>query len=155
MTQRYVRPLNDPQATLETVGGKGASLARLANAGLSVPGGFHVTTEAYPRVRGRERPPAGHPGHAGRSEPDRPGQPRSRLRPDSSVVRESERSQRHRRDDPLSLRRTPQSPIPNPQSPPPVAVRSSATAEDLPEASFAGQQETYLNIRGEERSSKR
>jgi pyruvate, water dikinase len=31
-----------------------------------------------------------------------------------------------------------------------VAVRSSATAEDLPTASFAGQQETYLNIRGEE-----
>jgi pyruvate,water dikinase len=31
-----------------------------------------------------------------------------------------------------------------------VAVRSSATAEDLPEASFAGQQETFLNIRGEE-----
>jgi phosphoenolpyruvate synthase/pyruvate phosphate dikinase len=30
----------------------------------------------------------------------------------------------------------------------PVAVRSSATAEDLPGASFAGQQETYLNIRG-------
>ena len=30
----------------------------------------------------------------------------------------------------------------------PVAVRSSATAEDLPDASFAGQQETYLNIRG-------
>ncbi|MCC5985146.1 MAG: phosphoenolpyruvate synthase [Rhodobacteraceae bacterium] len=32
---------------------------------------------------------------------------------------------------------------------PSVAVRSSATAEDLPEASFAGQQETYLNVRGE------
>ena len=31
-----------------------------------------------------------------------------------------------------------------------VAVRSSATAEDLPEASFAGQQETFLNVRGEE-----
>ncbi|MEK7137024.1 MAG: PEP/pyruvate-binding domain-containing protein, partial [Patescibacteria group bacterium] len=30
-----------------------------------------------------------------------------------------------------------------------TAVRSSATAEDLPDASFAGQQETYLNIRGE------
>ena len=30
----------------------------------------------------------------------------------------------------------------------PVAVRSSATAEDLPEASFAGQQDTYLNVRG-------
>ena len=32
-----------------------------------------------------------------------------------------------------------------------VAVRSSATAEDLPEASFAGQQETFLNVRGEQR----
>ncbi|HEX9583618.1 MAG TPA: phosphoenolpyruvate synthase [Gammaproteobacteria bacterium] len=32
----------------------------------------------------------------------------------------------------------------------PVAVRSSATAEDLPEASFAGQQETFLNVRGAE-----
>jgi len=31
-----------------------------------------------------------------------------------------------------------------------VAVRSSATAEDLPDASFAGQQETYLNVKGEE-----
>src|SRR5918995_2511926 len=31
-----------------------------------------------------------------------------------------------------------------------VAVRSSATAEDLPEASFAGQQETFLNVRGED-----
>ncbi|MFN9915319.1 MAG: PEP/pyruvate-binding domain-containing protein, partial [Pirellulaceae bacterium] len=30
-----------------------------------------------------------------------------------------------------------------------VAVRSSATAEDLPDASFAGQQETYLNVRGQ------
>jgi len=33
----------------------------------------------------------------------------------------------------------------------PVAVRSSATAEDLPEASFAGQQESFLNVRGIER----
>jgi len=31
-----------------------------------------------------------------------------------------------------------------------VAVRSSATAEDLPDASFAGQQETYLNVKGED-----
>ncbi|SMX36481.1 phosphoenolpyruvate synthase [Maliponia aquimaris] len=35
------------------------------------------------------------------------------------------------------------------QAEPSVAVRSSATAEDLPDASFAGQQETFLNIRGE------
>ena len=31
-----------------------------------------------------------------------------------------------------------------------VAVRSSATSEDLPDASFAGQQDTYLNVNGEE-----
>ena len=36
-----------------------------------------------------------------------------------------------------------------------VAVRSSATAEDLPTASFAGQQETYLNVRGDERAAAR
>lgn len=35
------------------------------------------------------------------------------------------------------------------ESEPSVAVRSSATAEDLPDASFAGQQETFLNVRGE------
>lgn len=36
-----------------------------------------------------------------------------------------------------------------------VAVRSSATAEDLPEASFAGQQDTYLNVIGVARSKRR
>src|SRR3546814_9594219 len=35
---------------------------------------------------------------------------------------------------------------------PAVAVRSSATAEDLPDASFEGQQETYLNVKGQLRS---
>lgn len=35
------------EATLETVGGKGMSLAKLTRAGLPVPGGFHITTEAY------------------------------------------------------------------------------------------------------------
>ena len=45
---------------------------------------------------------------------------------------------------PATTRRTPQNTAENIA----VAVRSSATAEDLPEASFAGQQETYLNVRG-------
>src|SRR5438445_10058238 len=44
-----VLPLPAAEATLERVGGKGASLARLAQAGLPVPPGFHVTTEAYRR----------------------------------------------------------------------------------------------------------
>src|SRR5690348_2024808 len=41
--------LDSPDATLELVGGKGASLARLAVAGLPVPPGFHITTHAYRR----------------------------------------------------------------------------------------------------------
>ena len=43
----YVLSLADNRAVLETVGGKGASLARLVAAGLPVPDGFHVTTAAY------------------------------------------------------------------------------------------------------------
>ena len=43
----FVISLSDLQADLNTVGGKGASLARLVRAGLPVPDGFHVTTEAY------------------------------------------------------------------------------------------------------------
>src|SRR5947199_539210 len=41
--------LDDASATMEQVGGKGASLARLAGAGLPVPPGFHITTVAYRR----------------------------------------------------------------------------------------------------------
>jgi hypothetical protein len=43
----YTLPLSDPQANIKTVGGKGMSLAKLSNAGMPVPDGFHVTTEAY------------------------------------------------------------------------------------------------------------
>jgi len=46
-SSEYVLPLADRHTTLETVGGKGASLARLVNAELPVPDGFHVTTAAY------------------------------------------------------------------------------------------------------------
>src|SRR5208283_4321797 len=45
----FILPLDSPQATLERVGGKGASLARMAAAGLPVPPGFHIATEAYRR----------------------------------------------------------------------------------------------------------
>src|SRR5438309_8091438 len=44
-----VLALDDTAATLEQVGGKGASLARMAAAGLPVPPGFHITTAAYRR----------------------------------------------------------------------------------------------------------
>src|SRR5215203_6993619 len=49
VAQEYVLSLDNQRATLETVGGKGASLARLLRADMPVPGGFHVTTAAYER----------------------------------------------------------------------------------------------------------
>src|SRR5437667_12657527 len=48
-TLTFILPLDDVSATLEQVGGKGASLARMAGAGLPVPSGFYVTTAAYRR----------------------------------------------------------------------------------------------------------
>ncbi|MFV9675063.1 MAG: PEP/pyruvate-binding domain-containing protein [Anaerolineales bacterium] len=47
MTQPRILPLHSKDATLETVGGKGASLARLACAGFPVPDGFLIPTTAY------------------------------------------------------------------------------------------------------------
>ena len=43
----YILPLSDLDATLENVGGKGMSLAKISRAGFPVPDGFHITTEAY------------------------------------------------------------------------------------------------------------
>jgi len=47
--------LDSPEATLERVGGKGASLGRMAAAGLPVPPGFHITTHAYRRFVSENR----------------------------------------------------------------------------------------------------
>ncbi|MFN8497992.1 MAG: PEP/pyruvate-binding domain-containing protein [Anaerolineae bacterium] len=49
MNTPYTLPLDSPAADLATVGGKGASLCRLAQADLPVPPGFHITTAAYQR----------------------------------------------------------------------------------------------------------
>ncbi|HLO16042.1 MAG TPA: PEP/pyruvate-binding domain-containing protein, partial [Anaerolineales bacterium] len=43
----FILPLADTKATLETVGGKGLSLAKMIQAGFPIPCGFHITTEAY------------------------------------------------------------------------------------------------------------
>ncbi len=48
-TLAFILPLSGVSARLSQVGGKGASLARMAAAGLPVPAGFHVTTAAYRR----------------------------------------------------------------------------------------------------------
>jgi rifampicin phosphotransferase len=136
-----ILPLSDLEATLETVGGKGMSLAKLSRAGLPVPGGFHITTDAYRRFVAENGL-----------------QPRI-----LQAIKEADTSA------PATLEPVSQqignlfvtAQIPMEVSAAisaayvdfkdaPVAVRSSATAEDLPEASFAGQQETYLNIHGEQ-----
>jgi phosphohistidine swiveling domain-containing protein len=137
----YTLSLTAADAINETVGGKGAALAEMARAGIPVPDGFHVTTAAYDAfVAHNELQPA----ILAAIEAADPQNPAS-LETASRTIAE------------LFL----QGQIP-PEiagavanayasllgTAPVVAVRSSATAEDLPEASFAGQQETYLNIEG-------
>lgn len=130
------------------VGGKNASLGEmirnLASKGVRVPGGFATTAEAYwelldaagmrPRIAGEiDRLHGGadlaEVGSAIREmfeEAELPGALREEI---TDAYRKL--ASRLGREDPD------------------VAVRSSATAEDLPEASFAGQQETFLNVTGE------
>jgi phosphohistidine swiveling domain-containing protein len=141
MTAEFVLPLADQLADLATVGGKGASLARLSSSGLPVPDGFHVTTLAYrlfvevndlqPKIL------------AALNEVD-PSRPATLETASKSIRDIFER---------VAIPSEVASQIVEaysglPGRDPAVAVRSSATAEDLPEASFAGQQDTYLNVSG-------
>ena len=47
MKPKYILTLSDSLATLDNVGGKGMSLAKMIQAGFPVPNGFHITTDAY------------------------------------------------------------------------------------------------------------
>lgn len=138
-----VLPLDSAAATLDLTGGKGASLARLAAAGLPVPPGFHVTTAAYWRFVVANGLQGTILATLADIEPRDVGaleQAAAAIRarfaegttpePIAQAVRQAYRV--------LGAGDTA------------VAVRSSATAEDLPGLSFAGQQESYLNVRGEE-----
>ncbi|MCP4187811.1 MAG: phosphoenolpyruvate synthase [Gammaproteobacteria bacterium] len=129
------------------VGGKNASLGEmignLSNLGVSVPGGFATTAMAFNQFLDE----------AGLTEKIQ--QALSEL--DTDDVKALARTGKQIRDwvieAPLpqafqdDLRLAYQTMAINGQDAT-VAVRSSATAEDLPDASFAGQQETYLNIKG-------
>ena len=141
MTREYTLPLADPEATLENVGGKGASLARLANAALPVPGGFHVTTAAYKRfVADNGLQPAILEALAA-VDPAQPATLETASRTIAGLFARAPVS-------PEISDAIAQAYAELPGEEPVVAVRSSATAEDLPGLSFAGQQETYLNIHG-------
>ena len=129
---------------LSLAGGKGANLGELSRAGLPVPPGFVVTTGAYDDFveagelgtrssasrRGRKIRRAG--GSGG-------GDPRS-LRPNRG-------SGGRGQGDPVAYRAGRRRRA--------VAARSSATTEDLPGASFAGQQETHRTCAAKRRYSKR
>jgi len=122
---------------LETVGGKAASLGEMTTAELPVPPAFVVTAGTY------------------RSFIETTGIDEELfdtvdVETDDSeaLAAAAEDAQRLIRETPIpdSLREEILGAYDELGGSPPVAVRSSATAEDLPDASFAGQQETFLNV---------
>ncbi|KIL41350.1 phosphoenolpyruvate synthase [Gordoniibacillus kamchatkensis] len=130
------------KSSLPLVGGKGANLGEMTRAGFPVPSGFCVTTAAY---RAFIEQSSEMPGFFGQLANVKANRLDEIAELGSSI-----------RGHLLTM------PIPAPVRSAIVdswrrsgadkayAVRSSATAEDLPTASFAGQQDTYLNVRGEE-----
>ena len=130
------------------VGGKNASLGEmyraLAAQGVKVPNGFSITAEAYRyllRETGIEK---------AISEILRDLNTRDieNLRSRAMQVRQAILSARLPEDLEYEIIDAYEQLRGSDLHPPDVAVRSSATAEDLPDASFAGQQETYLNVQG-------
>jgi phosphohistidine swiveling domain-containing protein len=127
---------------LALVGGKAANLGEMTAAGLPVPPGFCITTRAYEQVAseaGLEALLDAQAGNAANSEQLAELAQAARTLILNATVPE-----------PVAASITSAYRFFCAGSPIPVAVRSSATAEDLPFASFAGQQETYLNVAGPE-----
>ena len=139
MTARYTCPLDEEGLGVSEIGGKGQSLARLASAGLPVPQGFHITTAAYDAfvaghgLTSRITALIGNPAAGDTS--DHAAYSIAALFADHKIPRQiaAEVLGAYYR-----------------LGSPPVAVRSSATAEDLPDASFAGQQSSFLNVTGDD-----
>ncbi|MCU4925708.1 phosphoenolpyruvate synthase [Halobacteria archaeon AArc-dxtr1] len=123
---------------LNRVGGKGASLGELTSAALPVPPGFVVTTDAYRSfIQAAEISEELHTAiDVDTTDPSElaaaaeRAQELIRKTPVPAEIRTALRSAYHEIGGGEAF----------------VAVRSSATAEDLPDASFAGQQETFLNV---------
>ncbi len=139
--ETYVVGFDEAGATERAlVGGKGANLARLAGGELPVPDGFCVTTAAYEALIDE---PAIRETIAELAALDPTD--REQIAEAGSVLRARIRA----RSVPEELRDAIEGALDATSDPGQAyAIRSSATAEDLPEASFAGQQETFLNVRG-------
>ncbi|XXY18234.1 rifamycin-inactivating phosphotransferase [Sorangium sp. So ce216] len=138
----YVLDLQEIDRTkAKAVGGKGASLGELARLeGIRVPAGFCVSTEAFKRVMG-EAPSLG-------ELLDRlsrlKAEDRDEIRELSAEIRTIIEGTAIPGDVQDAIARS----LAGLGEQAAYAVRSSATAEDLPTASFAGQQDTYLNVIG-------
>ncbi|MGD8751886.1 MAG: PEP/pyruvate-binding domain-containing protein, partial [Anaerolineales bacterium] len=134
-------PLSSPQADLQRAGGKGANLARLTCGGFPIPPGFIILTDAYRQfVDVNTLEDIITESTKGVSADDPAG-----LEKASTYIR-SGFSGGKVPVEVTSAIRTAYADLNHE----PVAVRSSATLEDLPDLSFAGQQDTYLNIIGED-----
>jgi len=127
---------------IAAVGGKGASLGEMSSMGLPVPGGFVVTSRAFRHFlieTGIEQPLFSNLENLNVDDNNALEQASKKAR---ALVMKAKM--------PASLKdRIRESYQKLNGGGMVVAVRSSATAEDLPDASFAGQQETFLNIKGE------
>jgi rifampicin phosphotransferase len=139
-----VIPLVVPLETLDRTslpfaGGKAANLGELIHAGFAVPAGFCVTTAAYVLLSAELEPLLAELATIRSNEV-------ARLAELASVVRAT----LLRAPVPASVQQAVTTAYQTlfQGELTPVSVRSSATAEDLPEASFAGQQDTFLNLIG-------
>ncbi|MFC8240685.1 rifamycin-inactivating phosphotransferase [Streptomyces chartreusis] len=144
MTEQYVLALQEIDETqVAVVGGKGAQLGGLSRIdGIRVPGGFCVTTDAFRRVMAEVPSIDELLDRLSRSDPD----DRGTIRTLSARIRRA--VEETAVPDDLAAAIT--GALAELGEGAACAVRSSATAEDLPTASFAGQQDTYLNVVGSE-----
>jgi phosphohistidine swiveling domain-containing protein len=128
-----------PRDDLALAGGKAVNLGELLRAGLSVPPGFCVTTSAYSRATASADLGALIDDLATVPPPDQ-----ARQAALAAAIREHIVAAPVPDDVSAAVRQA----LDTLGANTPVAVRSSATSEDLPFASFAGQQDTYLNVVG-------
>ena len=134
-----ILPFISSEATLETAGGKGTNLVRLTRAGFDVPRGFIIPTDAYREYVNANRWLATIQSVVA----DLSAEDASALEKASIQIRVAFSAGKIPEETEAAIRGAYAE-----FDSKPVAVRSSATAEDLPDLSFAGQQDTYLNIIG-------
>ena len=139
---RYVLDFQEiDQTQVAVVGGKGANLGELSRIeGLRVPAGFCVTTDAFQRILAEAPSIDDRLDRLSRLKPD----DRETIRALSAEIRQTLESIAI----PDDLAAAIALPLARLGEQAAYAIRSSATAEDLPTASFAGQQDTYLNVVG-------